>query len=394
MRICIVNTFYYPDIIGGAELSVLKLAEQLYKNGNQVDILCTSDKTKNEVINGVNIHRIKINNIYNPIEISNNYEKLNKLKIKLYQLIDKYNIFNYRLFYKELKKIKPDVIHINNIYGISSVIWSVAHKLRIPMVQTLRDYSLMSLENNNKKIIKKFIYSFASKNIDLVTAPSQYTLNQFTQNGYFGNARKSVVYNAIDFSNTSIKEILEIKKKNLISKEKIKFVFLGRLEKEKGIEFLINTFNEIQEENIELIIAGKGIYEEEIKSISKNNKRINYIGFINEEQIDILLKESDVLIIPSLWPEPFGRVIIEAYKYSMPVIGTISGGIPEIIRNNVTGKLITPNNKEELKEAIKYFLNKENILNFMDNCSKEISNYDIKKQSEEFKKLYDLVINY
>ena len=56
MKICIVNTFYYPDMIGGAEVCVVKIAEQLSKYGHEVHVICTDKKNSCEIINGITVH--------------------------------------------------------------------------------------------------------------------------------------------------------------------------------------------------------------------------------------------------------------------------------------------------------------------------------------------------
>ncbi|MEI2463274.1 glycosyltransferase, partial [Niallia taxi] len=93
MNILLVNTFYYPTIVGGAEISVQKLAEGLVKNGHKVSVLCT-DRTNNyEVINGVNVYRIKVKNLYSPSDS----QQQNMIKKTIYRFVDFYNIFNYTI---------------------------------------------------------------------------------------------------------------------------------------------------------------------------------------------------------------------------------------------------------------------------------------------------------
>lgn len=389
MRICIVNSFYYPDIIGGAELSVLKLAEELTKKGHEIHVICTGKSDITEIINNVNIHRIKINNIYSPITKVNN-EKNNKFYKFLYSVINTYNIFNYKKLSMKLKEINPNVVHVNNIDGISPVIWSVCKKINIPIVQTLRDYSLLKNNSNFIDFFRGIGYKYLTKEINCVTAPSQYTLKEFTLNGYFENSKKQVIYNAIDYEQ---EQLINIRDKKIIKKdENIDFVFLGRLDKGKGIEFLVDAFCKINNKNINLYIAGNGECKEHILNKCKIDERIKYLGFLSQDKIEKVLANSEVLIIPSLWPEPFGRVIIEAYKFSMPVIGSRIGGIPEIINDN-TGVLIDPGNEEQIIRAINYFSARDNVNKYIRECCNEIKKYDINKQGIEFIKLYESLIN-
>lgn len=391
MKVCIINSFYYPDVIGGAEISVLKLAEGLRNKGHEVHVLCTSKITNIESINGINVHRVKINNTYDPIDVVRNDFNKSKIKWYIYKILDIYNFFNKKILINKIREINPDVIHINNIYGISSVIWNVVSKLDIPMVHTLRDYDLIETSYKLKDFIRAKLFTKLTNKVDAVTAPSNYTLKQFITKGYFKSSEKDVIYNAIDYNESDTKLILQNRIKQMECKKKVTFVYLGRLEKEKGIEFLIKSFSNIKNDSIELIIAGKGHCEEFVQKAVQKDSRINYIGFINESEKEQLLLDSDILIIPSLWSEPFGRVIIEAYKYAMPVIGTNVGGIPEIIKDRKSGILIEPD-MDALINAINYYSKKQNIIKTIENIPKIISDFSIDDQCIKFIELYKEII--
>lgn len=391
MKICIINTFYYPNMIGGAEVCVVKLAEKLSKSGKEVHVICTGYKDEVEVINDVIVHRIKIKNFYSPIEWKNN-NNLNPLALSLYKLMDIYNLFNYNLLKNKIEDIKPDVVHVNNLYGFSVIIWSVLKKMKIPWIQTVHDYGLLKSNEGIVNKLKEKLYRKLSEKVDLVTAPSEFTLNKFKERKFFINAKLQVVNNGIDINYDYLKNEVSRKKRVIISKEKIKFVFLGRLEKVKGIVNLIEAFKNIKCNNIELIIAGKGTLQNDVKLLAESDSRIHYVGFLNEIEINKLLKESDVLIIPSLWEEPFGMVILEAYKFGIPVIGSNKGGIPEVIDNYKTGRLFNPENKNELVDLIYYFNEKENILNMMENCIMQVEKFNFDIKCREYINLYDYIV--
>lgn len=397
MRICIINSFYYPCIIGGAEISVQKLAEGLVLQGNEVHIICTGE-SEEAVINNVNVHRIKEKNVYQIIDVlSNKIEIKGIIKKMIYYRLEFYNIFNKSILFNTLKTINPDVVHVNNIYGISNVIWGVIEKLKIPYIFTARDYSLLcgidNTEGNLKVKTKSEIVKKLTNNINIITAPSLCTLNIFKKFNYFKNSKFITVYNAIDFNITIIKEVLNKKKAELLKdKKKIKFVYLGRLESNKGIEILLNSFSEITNDNLELLIAGDGSLKNLVIEFQNKGKRIRYLGFLSESQVNNLLGNSDVLIIPSIWEEPFGRVVLDAYKNCMPVIGSDIGGIPEIVKNDFSGKLIEPGNKNNLIETINYFSKPENILKMIDNCVIQLNEFSIEKQIQRFLDIYKDII--
>lgn len=397
MRVLIVNTYYFPNIIGGAEISVKKLAEGLVDKGIEVHVICTGTENLIEEINGVKVHRTKLSNIYQPIELRN---KSNVKKL-IGRANDIYNILNKRKLKEVISRISPDIIHVNNIYGISPVIWDVAKEMNIKVVHTIRDYylmcpriSMMKDEKtcSEKNIVCKYfsdINKKASHKVDFVTAPSQFTLDIFLKDGFFNVTKSKKVFNAIDFEEKLVEEIYNFKSRR--NEENIKFVFMGTLSESKGIKLLLEAFSEIKKDNIQLLIAGKGPLETMVNEYCKKDKRIIYKGFMKEEEINNMLKKSDILIAPSIWNEPFGRVVIDGYKNVMPVIAGSYGGLKEIVKDGLTGKLIEPRNKQEFIESIEYFCDTENIKKMLNNCSSELKNYSIECQVEEFINIYKLL---
>jgi len=394
MKICMINTFYYPDIVGGTEISVKKLAEGLAELGHEVNIICTGKSNTTENINNIKVNRIKINNVYSPIE----HKKVNKFKKIIYRALDINNIFNKKVLKDKIESIKPDIIHINNIYGLSIVIWDILKEIEIPIVHTLRDYYLICPKVNllkkgqtcNRPNFACKLYSKYNKRVfsvdTCITAPSKFTLKLFGNLGYLKMADKKVIYNAIDFDEKDVEQILNEKK--MRNAKKVKFVYLGGLEEHKGISWLLNSFKEINNENIELNIAGQGKLKQLVLDATKKDKRIKYHGFLKEDEVNNLLYNNDVLVVPSIWYEPFGRVVIDAYKNIMPVIGSDIGAISEIIDNNGTGLLVKPNSKQELINALNYFTDRKNISNKLDNCFDKLKVYSIDKQVKEFESLY------
>ena len=68
---------------------------------------------------------------------------------------------------------------------------------------------------------------------------------------------------------------------------------------------------------------------------TKKDNRIEFVGFLNEQQVSQLLQSADVLLCPSLWEEPFGRVVLDAYKNAMPVICSNMGALPELVEDQI-----------------------------------------------------------
>lgn len=393
MKIILINSYYFPEIIGGAEVSVKKLAEGLIKRGHNVVVITTGIENKIEYLQGVKIYRLKTKSFYRA-----NFEK-NILKKLIYRLLDIYNPFNYRIFNKIIKDEKPDIINTNNLYGISPVIFNSAKNNNVKIVHTLRDYNLLCpkvslLKKNMKTCYKanilcyfyRSINKFLLRKVDIITAPSEFVSTMFKNNNFFYKDIK-IIYNAIDIRDKNYKE------KNISIKKSLTFVYMGALSKYKGLIELVESFKNISDDSINLIIAGKGELKDYVISESNKDKRISFYHFLNEDEKDKVLKKSDILIIPSIWNEPFGRVVIEAYSYGLPVIGSNVGGIPEIIEHKKTGLIFNHREENSLMNSMLYFINnKEEIYNMKLNCFNKLKEFSLELQIDRFIEVYNSVI--
>ena len=151
------------------------------------------------------------------------------------------------------------------------------------------------------------------------------------------------------------------KKFNLILNEKI-ILFIGRLEEEKNVEFIINSFNEIKHKNYKLVIVGKGSLENKLKIMAKKNEaKILFMGEINNSLIPELINAADVLILTSYF-EGSPTVVKEALCSNVPVISTDVGDVKEVLEM-VNGGVIIDLTVESLRLALEKIFYKEQQIN-------------------------------
>jgi glycosyltransferase involved in cell wall biosynthesis len=81
-------------------------------------------------------------------------------------------------------------------------------------------------------------------------------------------------------------------------------------------------------------------------------KHLLFKGYVSEPELQRYYNAADVFVCPSVWNEPFGKVLLEALSYRKPVVASRAGGIPEIIIDEETGLLTSPGNFKELSESI------------------------------------------
>lgn len=152
------------------------------------------------------------------------------------------------------------------------------------------------------------------------------------------------------------------------------FVYVGRLSKEKNLEFLVETFNQLPELNLHVI--GFGPLEMKLKKLAKPN--ISFLGAIKNSDLYDKLQNYHVLVLPSL-VEPWGLVVEEAMNAGLPVIVSDKVGCAEEIVNFSNGLVF------QLKEPKSIFdcIEKMTDLHYYNNLRKNISQLDFNKIAEE-----------
>lgn len=403
----IVNTYYAPEILGGAEMSVKKLAEQLTKEGNKVTVLCSGTHDMEENVDGVRVIRIRPVNFTRSLDYEHLpvWEKVVfRWKIYFQRFVDTCNIFNYRKLSRYIDEIKPDVIHTNCLYEITPIIWKVAKDKNIPVIHTLRDFYLIckygTLKNPSaaemcqkqgikckirRKIAKRCLNNWTTQ----VTAPSMSTIDVFKNNAVLDDSKGVCIPNAIDFDMDTVKKAIDARIKNIDNKIGISFVYLGTLTEFKGVKWLVESFMKLENPNTNLFIAGKGPLAEWIDECSKKDNRIHFVGFLKEDKMNELLKECDVLVCPSLWSEPFGRVVLDAYKSGLPVIASNQGALSEVVDDGKTGVVVDADEKESLYRVMGMISDNIDILScYLIHLTEKLQSYSIENQSQSFVRLY------
>jgi glycosyltransferase involved in cell wall biosynthesis len=126
--------------------------------------------------------------------------------------------------------------------------------------------------------------------------------------------------------------------------------YLGRLDTAKGFNLLLKTLQKLNTKNWEFKVGGE-VTGEKIANFNSLYplSNVHYLGYVKPE---VFFAQVDVLIVPSLWEEPLGRIVLEAYGYGVPVIGSNRGGIPEIIDIGKTGFVFDPSQEDSLLKII------------------------------------------
>lgn len=209
-----------------------------------------------------------------------------------------------------------------------------------------------------------------------------------------------VLSNPLDkviFNKKLISDEKEDLKNKLGIKDEFIFIYTGRLIPVKGVKELILAFNNLvtKKENVKLLIVGgnsdyrnTGNYVNELKRIANNN--VIFTGYIPADELYKYYSLANAQVVPSLWNEAFGLILLEGMYFNLPIIASNSGGMPEICGDSalyVNRENIIP----ELEEKMKYIMeNNAVMMKKVKNYESILSNYTLEKYCTTF---YELLHN-
>lgn len=357
LRFCMITTFYPPFSFGGDGVFVYQLSNALARVGHHVDVIhcldsfwMLTDHTPEEP--QTNHPNVTVHGLKSPFGF------LSPLATQQ---------TGYPLFKsKEIRKILDkgfDVIHYHNISlvgGPAVVRMGKAIKLYTlheywlvcPMHVLFRfnksgcqrrDCLLCSLSYKRPPQLWRYYrpLNLIKKHVDRFISPSRFCIEKHHEMGFSGSMvhiSNFVPLPERAFGDTDL---------GAFDAEDIPyFLFVGRLERIKGLQTLIPLFRRY--EKAELWIAGRGSYETELKHLTKNSTNIRFLGYHHGNSLGALYRRAIAVLVPSLCYEISSLVIPEAFSHHTPVITRKLGGTPELIQES-NGGILFENENELLK---------------------------------------------
>lgn len=175
-------------------------------------------------------------------------------------------------------------------------------------------------------------------------------------------------------------------------------LFVGSLITRKGVNFLIMAMSTILETypNYQLVIVGDGPLRNELERlVSKLNltNNVEFVGDLSPKDVRVLMQKSQVFVLPSI-EEGQGVVILEALACGLPCVGSAVGGIPEMIRPDLTGVLVPPGDAVSIASGIDYILSNPSRWQRMSSNARRIAvaEYDWDKIAQRLVSIYRQII--
>lgn len=344
MKILIVNTFYYPTRVGGAELSVQMLAEGFVQQGHTVSVLTLAQDPvgEREVVNGVTVIRVPSYNPHIPLTRPGSLTERAR-----WHLAD---IFQGGDAQKHLDLSQFDVIHTNNLLGFSTQLWKTVRRYQrsdAVLVHNIRDFYLRCQRSSRYRQGQtcqstcmacrpaELTRRRHSECVDAVVGVSDYMLRHHLSAGFFRTATvKTSIHNRPG-------DHLQFPHQPRMAGERIRVGFMGRVSENKGTFRLVEAFRQLQRDDMTLDIAGLGSEAdmERLKIMTEGDDRITCLGKTRPEDF---YPRMDVVVVPSTWEEPLSRVVSESLINGIPVFACDLGGQPEMVRHGMDGLVFSP----------------------------------------------------
>ncbi|CAI6082057.1 Glycogen synthase [Paenibacillus sp. JJ-100] len=351
--ILIAHSLYPPHVIGGAEISTQILAQTLEPSYDVKVITVGGHKegdVQTDTVNGIEISRLPFNNRYWIGDTTRQTSTSDKV---LWRIQDIFNARQYRHIKQFLMVQRPALIHTQNIPGLSLAIWKAAFELNIPVVHTLRDFSL--IEPIAITAYSKFyrqISKYYSRRVSSVIGISEHVLKKHTDLGFFEHASKHIIHNIVERDDPVQHFDTD---KRVRHHQPLHIGYFGQLTEVKGVHYLIEAVKQLDEQIVrKLYIHGDGPLLHSLQELAESDSRIIFVGKIDKKEINSQMKKMDLTIVPSTWDEPFGRVIIESYQAGTPVYASKVGGIPEILLDAETFSF-TAHRADAIRESILHY---------------------------------------
>jgi glycosyltransferase involved in cell wall biosynthesis len=247
---------------------------------------------------------------------------------------------------RTIKKYNPDIIHIHSTFaGFFTRILFFFKRRKTKVIYCSHGWAFLMEINKIKKFIYIGIEKILSFHTDSIINISKYEQNYSIEYGI--QREKSVlINNGIKKEKNSINYELPLS----YNPTQINLLFIGRYDRQKGVDFLIDFFNKYSIKNVSLFTAGEVVVSNN-KNFNVMRNNITNLGKVEHSKIDNLISKMDAIIIPSRW-EGFGLVAIEAMKNSKAVIVSDRGALPELVLEGYNGYVFKFGDFESLLKII------------------------------------------
>ena len=345
----------FPPVIGGVESHLAMLGPETVKNNCRVSLLTGSAQglAEEDWYGEMYIRRTPFMDL-NSLTPETIAEQSREIKQEMERFID---------------QVRPDVVHAHNMHYFSPVHADILYEIKkargIPLVLTAHNVwadNDKTWQEMNKRA------SFW----DAVIAVSHYIKRELVRAGY-EEKRIAVIHHGIDlnrFSPAAARELAQIRKKYPQFEGRRVIFHPARMSLDKGCHISVKALNRVRREfpDALLVLAGTG---KTVDWGSHQQRHVNqimnlideldlknhvFVRFFAWDEMPLVYKAAEFCVYPSCFEEPFGLVMLESMASEKPIIVSKAGGMPEVVRNGVTGFVVEMADEKELADRCRRLL--------------------------------------
>jgi glycosyltransferase involved in cell wall biosynthesis len=370
MRLLLLSNFYPPASRGGFEQWCQEVAEGLNARGHQVMVL--TSRHGQEQLEGADPDWVR-RELYLEMELAtlrnglqfftNRKARENENMLRLRRLVESFEpdviliwgMWNLPRSLPALaEKLKPGRVayymgdYWPTLPGQHEVYWQVPPRNWVTSIPKalLRPVAERVLANEEKPALE----------FERVIFPTVFMRDEFQRRGILLH-ETSTIYGAIDTSLYPYRNGLSDAQHD----GELSLLYIGRLSPDKGVHTAIKAlgnlvhvrgFNQLR---LTVIGTGEPEYEAHLRYLAREEKvqsLVTFLGAQPKEAMSAFYRRADLFLFTSVWPEPFGRVIVEAMASGVAVVGTATGGAAEILVENENALLFPPGDAISLAEQI------------------------------------------
>lgn len=346
MKIAMFTDAYYPRI-NGVTVSVHSFAEELTKLGHEVAIVCleyTEEQQRSSFFDESSDESLPFKIIRIPSQrlVFSKEDRMGRL--------DKWHFVK-----KAMDAFKPDVVHINSefVAGYFGTIY--ARHRRVPSVFTFHtlwedyfaNYMTYWPKRSSRKLGKQFV-RFYLKRSDVIIAPTKRIAEVVKDYGIDREAHiipTGIPSSKLDFNKKQNNIVINrINKKFPAIRGKKILLYVGRIVREKNLDFLFNVLAEVQKTvpKTALLLVGGGPSLDELKEKVRElklEKSVHFTGYIEGSNLIYFYKHADVFTFPSK-TETQGLVTVEAMLSGLPVVAIGEMGTVDVMQGDNGGFMV------------------------------------------------------
>lgn len=236
-----------------------------------------------------------------------------------------------RAIARSIARLDPDIVHLHSTFaGLVGRLAMIMRPHRASLVYCPHGWAFGMEAAKSRKLFYGWCEKLLAQATDtiIVNSASERKLAL-----YYGlpAGKLQIINNGIALEEPEVRALLPVPALHL--------AFIGRHDRQKGLDILLDALNQPACAHIHLHVVGKSVTQKLSPLIGRTLSNVTFHGWLSRVQIATLLHKVDAVVMPSRW-EAFGLVAIEAMRAGVPVIASNKGGLPEIVRHGIDGLIV------------------------------------------------------